>query len=147
MYGQLFFLTANVFFAQDSIVKILVNIDHRSGDLLTINTDRKNPKKIKINQDGFFNDTLKVKPGMYQMFDGTKYVEMFLKSGYDLTITYDTEQIDKTLVFSGVGEAENKYMVNSYILGNKNVVLFGYIHQYLRPKKTIILKISSLFIL
>jgi thiol-disulfide isomerase/thioredoxin len=109
----LFFYSMNNLLAQDENLKLLVNIDHRSGDVLTINTSRKNPKTIKINSDGFFNDTLSVKPGIYQMFDGSKYVEMFLKNGYDLTVTYDTEQMDKTLVFSGTGEAENKYMVGS----------------------------------
>jgi thiol-disulfide isomerase/thioredoxin len=109
----LFFYCISSVFAQDNHLKLLVNIDHRSGDLLTINTSRKNPKNIKINSDGFFNDTLSVKPGIYQMFDGAKFVEMFLKNGYDLTVTYDTEQIDKTLVFSGTGEEENKYIINS----------------------------------
>ncbi len=111
----LLFYCINTTFAQDNNLKLLVNIDHRSGDLLTLNTDRKNPKKIKINSDGFFNDTLSVKPGIYQMFDGAKYVELFLKNGYDLTITYNNEQIDKTFVVTGTGEEENKYIVNSRI--------------------------------
>lgn len=59
-------------------------------------------KVIAVKADGIFNDTLKVESGMFYMYDGSENTSIFLKNGYDLSITLDTKQIDVSLNIPGL---------------------------------------------
>ena len=43
-------------------------------------------------------------------FDGTEYTQLFLKNGYDLKMKMDAKQFDESIVYTGVGAAENNYL-------------------------------------
>ena len=75
-------------------------------------------KKIQVNKDGVFKDTLHIKEGLYQMFDGVEYTELYLKSGYDLTLKMDAKMFDESIVYSGVGSAENNYLAQAMLSGS-----------------------------
>ena len=40
----------------------------------------------------------------------TEGTTMFLKNGYDLTLTLDTKDFDETIVYKGKGANENNYL-------------------------------------
>ena len=94
-------------------VSFQAQIANKNGDFISIQDNSKVYKKIKVNKDGIFKDTLHIKEGLYQMFDGVEFTELYLKSGYDLTLKMDAKMFDESIVYSGVGSAENNYLAQA----------------------------------
>ena len=67
---------------------------------------------VPINKSGVFQTTFEgTKDGsLYRFNDGVEGTTMFLKNGYDLTMTLDTKDFDETIVYKGNGEKENNYL-------------------------------------
>jgi thiol-disulfide isomerase/thioredoxin len=108
-----FILTALVFsalgFAQSDVVKFQADISKRNGDVLYIKDNNKIVQEIKLDK-GMFKASFAVKEGMYQLFDGVEYAQLYLKNGYDLKMTMDASQFDESIKFSGNGSKENNYL-------------------------------------
>ena len=109
-----FFLFAlvlsNISFAQETLMKFEADISHRNGDILFIKNNRIIVKEIKVEGDGHFSASFDIKEGMYQLFDGAEYTELFLKPGYDLKLKMDAKNFDESIVYSGNGAKENNYL-------------------------------------
>ena len=99
-------------------VSFQAEIANKNGDFISIQDDRKVYKKIQVNKDGVFKDTLHIKEGLYQMFDGVEYTELYLKDGYDLTLKMDAKVFDESIVYSGVGAKENNYLAQAMLSGS-----------------------------
>jgi thiol-disulfide isomerase/thioredoxin len=99
-------------------VSFQAEIANKNGDFISIQDNSKVYKKIKVNKDGIFKDTLHIKEGLYQMFDGVEFTELYLKSGYDLTLKMDAKMFDESIVYSGVGSAENNYLAQAVLSGS-----------------------------
>jgi len=97
-------------------------IDHKNGDVLYIQENGKNVQEIKINSKGLFQAQFPIKEGMYQLFDGVEYAQLFLKNGYDLKMTMDAAQFDETIKFEGKGSKENNYMAQE-TLADENLAI------------------------
>lgn len=69
-------------------------------------------KVIRVKEDGTFSDTLKVTPGFYRLYDGGEYSSLFLKNGFDLNMTLDTEQFDETIAYTGEGADDNNFLAD-----------------------------------
>lgn len=67
-------------------------------------------KKINVNEDGTFSDTLKVKTGPYNLFDGNESTTIYLKNGFELFMDLDTKQFDETVSYSGIGAEASNYI-------------------------------------
>lgn len=68
-------------------------------------------KDITIASDGTFADTLRLnEPGFYTLNIGRELSPIYLKNGFDLKMTIDTNQFDETIKYDGVGAAENNYL-------------------------------------
>lgn len=69
-------------------------------------------KKITINKNGVFKDTLKVpEASFYNIVVGEKgMIQTFLKNGFDLKVTADSKDISKTVKFTGNGSHNNNYL-------------------------------------
>ena len=78
-------------------------------------------KKIKLNPDGTFKDTLKLPEGQttFQLFDGSEYATLFLKNGYDVKVKLDDKEFDETLSFEGKGAETNNYLAKKTLLQEK----------------------------
>ena len=76
-------------------------------------------KKTQVNKDGFFIDTLNVKEGFYQMYDGVEVTSLYLKNGYDLSLKMDAKKFDESIVYTGVGANENNYLAQATIEDSK----------------------------
>ena len=96
-------------------VSFKAEIANKNGDFISIQDNGKVYKKIQVNKDGVFKDTLNVKEGLYQLFDGVEYTELFLKNGYDLTLKMDAKKFDESIVYFGNGANENNYLAQAML--------------------------------
>jgi hypothetical protein len=85
---------------------------NQNSDSLIIrsNTDRDFKKRIAVNEDGSFSDTLKIVNGAYYVFDGSESTRLYLKNGDDIELTIDTKEFDETVVYKGSGADVNNYL-------------------------------------
>ncbi|MCF7560677.1 TlpA family protein disulfide reductase [Sabulilitoribacter multivorans] len=90
-------------------------ITNKNSDSITIST-RTYSKTIKVNEDGTFNDTLKVETGVHTFYDGTEATSVFLKNGFDLNITLDTKKFDKSVEFTGIGAEHSDFLAKNRLL-------------------------------
>lgn len=71
-------------------------------------------KKIDVNEDGTFSDTLKVRGDKYFITHGNAMAPLFLKNGYNLQIDLDAKELNKTIVFTGKGADDNTFLKKSH---------------------------------
>jgi thiol-disulfide isomerase/thioredoxin len=102
-------------FAQTD-VKFTAKITNRDSDLITIAGPAKFKKEIKINDKGDFTDTFAAPAGIYQMVHGKGYTLLYLKPGYDLTLTMDFKKFDETVAYKGKGEKENNFLAMKILM-------------------------------
>ena len=76
-------------------------------------------KKLVKNSDGVFKDTLKAETGSYKLFDGKQYISILLNNKYNLKLKMDANNVDGTIVFSGIGSEMNNYVAQSTIASKK----------------------------
>ena len=111
-----FFLLAltlsNLSFGQDNVMKFQADVANRNGDVLFIKNNAIIVKEMKAGADGHFATSFDIKEGMYQLYDGHEYTDLFLKNGYDLSLKMDAKEFDKTIQYAGKGAAENNYLAD-----------------------------------
>lgn len=109
-------------FAQKSTkeyVRLSGKITDQNSDSLLVFKNRTPLKKIKVNKDGSFSDTLRVKEGFYGIFDGKEQGFFYLKNGYNMKITFDTKQWDETMTCKGEGAIPNNYLFKKALYTEK----------------------------
>ncbi|WP_298391689.1 TlpA disulfide reductase family protein [Flavobacterium sp.] len=104
------FVISNVGIAQETLLKFEADVTNRNGDILFIKNNRIIVKEIKVQGDGHFSASFDIKEGMYQLYDGAEYSELFLKNGYDLKMKLDAKNFDNSITYSGIGAKENNYL-------------------------------------
>jgi thiol-disulfide isomerase/thioredoxin len=100
-------------------VTFQAEIANRNGDSIFIRTNKKIIKKIAVNKNGVFKDTLNVAEGPYLFFDGVEYTSLYLKNGYDLKLKMDAKKFDESIVYTGIGSLENNYLAQRTISDSK----------------------------
>jgi thiol-disulfide isomerase/thioredoxin len=100
-------------------VSFNAEIANRNGDSIYIRDNKKVIRKIQVNKEGVFKDTLNIKDGLYLMFDGVEYTSLYLKNGYDLKLKMDAKQFDESIVYSGKGAIENNFLAQNTISESK----------------------------
>ncbi|MFY0604955.1 MAG: TlpA family protein disulfide reductase [Flavobacteriaceae bacterium] len=84
-------------------------------DSILILRGQKLSKKITINTDGTFKDTLVVKKkGNHQMFLGRQRVIAYFSNGYDLKFTTDADAFNQEIFYEGIGANTNNYINSQY---------------------------------
>lgn len=99
-------------------VSISGNITDKNSDSVVIR-NRSYSKTISVNEDGSFSDTLNIVTGMYSFYDGGESASVFLKNGYDLSITLDTKMFDETIKFNGNGAEQSNFLAEKALLQEK----------------------------
>jgi len=105
--------------ATTDYVSLSGKIIEKNSDSLLVFKGRTKIKRINVNKDGSFADTLRVKEGYYGIFDGREQGFFYFKNGYNLKITFDTKQWDETMDFKGEGEIPNKYLFRKALYSEK----------------------------
>ena len=103
----------------NNFVIFKAEIANKNGDFISIRDNKKVYKKIQVNKEGFFKDTLNVKEGFYQLYDGMEYTNLYLKNGFDLNLKMDAKKFDESIVYSGVGANENNFLAQATIEESK----------------------------
>lgn len=117
---KLFFIAISIFISigiqaqNKNHLTFQAEIANRFGDFITFSNDKnKLIKKIQINKDGIFKDTMNVTTGRYLLSDGNEYTIVFLKNGFDLKMKMDTKMFDESIVYSGKGATENNFLAKN----------------------------------
>lgn len=76
-------------------------------------------KKLVKNTNGIYKDTMKVEPGIYKLFDGKQSISISLNNKSNLKLKMDANNVDQTIVFSGIGSDVNNYVAQSTIAAKK----------------------------
>lgn len=105
--------------ATNDYVRLSGKITEKNSDSLLIFKGRTKLKRINVDKDGSFSDTLRVKEGFYGMFDGKEQGFFYLKNGYNLKITFDTRQWDESMQFKGEGALPNAYLFRKALYSEK----------------------------
>jgi len=124
-------IALGLFSCQEQVPKDYVTL---SGKIADKNSEyllvrsRRFQKKITVNADGTFSDTLKVKTGYFSLYDGKESTTIYLKDGFDLKMTLDTKLFDETVSYSGFGKEGNNYLaklalLKEEVLDNKSLFL------------------------
>lgn len=103
----------------NNFVIFKAEITNKNTDFISIRDNKKVYKKIQVNKDGFFKDTLNVKEGFYQMYDGVEVTSLYLKNGYDLSLKMDAKKFDESILYTGVGANENNYLAQLTVEDSK----------------------------
>jgi thiol-disulfide isomerase/thioredoxin len=89
-------------------------IANKNGNVIyIINGQNKLIKKIQLNNEGVFKDTLNVLTGRYSFSDGNEFTIVYLKNGFDLTLKMDAKMFDESIVYSGDGAVENNFLAQN----------------------------------
>ena len=99
-------------------VSISGQITDKNSDSVVIRS-RTYSKTIPVNEDGSFSDTLKVETGTYSFYDGGESTSVFLKNGYDLTVTLDTKMFDESVKYTGTGAEQSNFLAEKSLLQEK----------------------------
>jgi thiol-disulfide isomerase/thioredoxin len=66
--------------------------------------------EISIDKEGNFADTLMVSEGYFSLKYNGETTNLYLKPGFNLYLTFDTEQFDETIKYKGIGALENNFI-------------------------------------
>lgn len=99
-------------------VTISGHIENQNSDSLMVRS-RTYSKTIKLDGNGNFKDTLKIEIGNYSLYDGKEQTSLYLKNGYDLKITLNTDEFDETVAYEGQGSEANNYLAKKTVLRQK----------------------------
>jgi len=100
----------------NDLIVVSGTIENSVTDSIAIynRVEQKLEAPIMLNADGSFADTLELAEGVYQMSNGDNYFFMYLKKGFDVKMTVNTEDFGNTLQFSGKGDKQNNYFGMDY---------------------------------
>lgn len=94
-------------------------ITNKNGTTLFINSGPQNIQKIDADAKGNFKATFPIKEGLYELYDGVEYAQVYLKNGYDLKMTMDATKFDESIAFTGKGSAENNFLAKKTLNDGK----------------------------
>ena len=96
-------------------------IANRFGDVVSFFNDKnKLVKKIQVNKNGVFKDTMSVVTGRYVFSDGNEYTIVYLKNGFDLKLKMDSKKFDESIVYTGKGADENNFLAQNSLFEEKS---------------------------
>lgn len=91
-------------------VTFTAKIENRNGDSLIIRGANRFTKIIVADKNGVFKDKFAVTEGFYQLSDGNEYTQLYLKNGFDLTLTMNAKEFDESIKYKGKGAEENNFL-------------------------------------
>ncbi|MDB9723172.1 TlpA family protein disulfide reductase [Polaribacter sp.] len=110
-------------------LSLVVKLENNKDSILTILSQEGTIKVIKVQEDGIFKDTLKVpKGGVYTLQTSPKKrAPIFLKNGFDIEISGNSEKFMTSFEFTGEGSENNSFILaqisESQRIGNPALIL------------------------
>jgi thiol-disulfide isomerase/thioredoxin len=106
-------------FAQKDFIRFSGKIENRNGDSIMILSNVSTLKVLKVDQNGYFSDTLKADADLYALSDQKEMTTIFLKNGFDLNVKFDGKQFDETIHYEGIGGRENNFLARQILVDEK----------------------------
>jgi len=94
-------------------------VSNRNSESIFIKDNQNVIQEIKVDSKGNFKMSFAIKEGLYQLFDGKEYAQLFLKNGFNLKLKMDASKFDETIIFTGKGSAENNFLAQTTLLESK----------------------------
>lgn len=85
-------------------------ITHKKADWKIVSKDQSFSQTLKIDAQGKFSDTLRVKEGIYFLYDGTNFAQIYIENGSAIVVNADSNDFNKTVKFSGKGSEATNYL-------------------------------------
>jgi thiol-disulfide isomerase/thioredoxin len=103
-------------------ITISGKLENNTDSIINILGKNRFAKKIKINEDGSFKDTLKIKEQDIYTFQTnfSRRAPIYLKNGFDLHLTGDSEKFMDSFVYTGTG-AVNTNFILAQLAFNKSI--------------------------
>jgi len=108
-------LIAIVLFSCDNKPKDYVTLYGKTTNFNSkaITITGKNYKKIiAVDENGNFKDTLNITAGFHRFSDNKIQSFVYLKNGYDLTLSFDANDFPNSIKFDGNGSGTNNYLTS-----------------------------------
>ena len=86
-------------------------ITNKSKELTLNSRDKSIKEVIRVADDGSFSDTLYLNTNTYILFDGKNSVLLYLEKGNNINVSFDKNNFENTITFSGKGSAVNNYLL------------------------------------
>ncbi len=117
-----FLLLSLITFAQSKMLIFQGEIKNQNSDSIYFRKkDQSILKGVKI-KEGVFKTVMNIKEGIYEIYDGKEYSNVFLKNGFDLKMTVDAKNFDNSIKYKGFGSKENNFLADK--LRSKNEFTF-----------------------
>lgn len=89
---------------------VITNI--QQNKITLVNYDRSFSKKIEVDANGHFSDSIKEPSGLYTLFVGKRNrVNIYLDQGTNINLIADTKDFVNSVLVAGSGEAVTNYML------------------------------------
>jgi thiol-disulfide isomerase/thioredoxin len=120
----------------------------QESKLVLRNFENNSIKEIPIDGQGAFSDTLKgILPGFYSITVGDNRSTVYLEPGYSLNLEAIAAEFDETLVYSGIGKAENNYLAQKILLQKSLAPVLHYKNLGALDEKVFLSKVDSVYTL
>ncbi|MCF6213418.1 MAG: TlpA family protein disulfide reductase [Flavobacteriaceae bacterium] len=96
--------------SKNDYVSLSGKISNIKVDSISIYGNNRYSKKIAVNKDGSFKDTLTIEEGFFAITDGKSQAFLRLKKGYNLNVNADANDFQNSLTFTGDGASTNNYL-------------------------------------
>lgn len=116
-----------------------------SDTLKIINKNEDVIKSIILTKNNSFRDTLNLPEGFYSLKNGRERTQIYLKPKYDLSVTLNTKEFDKSIKYEGKGANENNYLVKKALLEKSFGKLKYYGYYAKLPEKEFLKLTDSLY--
>ena len=90
-------------------VTLAGKVNNSKSNTLTI-MGKNYKKDIVVNEDGSFQDTLKVTDGFHGFNDGSLQSFIYLRNGYDMSLNFYSNEFPSSIQFEGNGSVTNNYL-------------------------------------
>lgn len=103
-------------------------IVHPKGDYIVLLKNNNVLDSIKLNNKGHFHYKFNLEePGLFTFKHAYEPQTVFFNPGDSLRLRLNTMEFDASLVFSGNGSVENNFLIENYLLNQKNSdLIFSY---------------------
>ncbi len=95
-------------------------LNSKDKEVIVYTNNKSFEKKIPINPEGVFNDTLRIEnKGYYRFNIGSESTAIHLKKGDELNVSINTTEFDESIVYTGNASEINNYLAKKYLLNEK----------------------------
>ncbi|WP_336070554.1 hypothetical protein [Mesoflavibacter sp. CH_XMU1404-2] len=105
-------LNGNAFFGGEII--------NPNSNFVVILKDNKVLDSVYLDQNNRFSYTFKdFDPGLFRFYDGKEFQSVLIQPNDSLMFRLNTIEFDESLVFTGIGEKENNFLIELFLLNDK----------------------------